>query len=101
MISAVCSNPVDADIINLNFRCSSPVVSNTLTFHKPQWYISQVPHVSRSDYQLIDIAEDGFVSHLLQSEKICQFMLHILEVFHVKTFSVLRIHMCLHSSCIL
>ena len=24
----------------------------------------QVPHVNRSDYQLIDISEDGFVRHL-------------------------------------
>lgn len=27
------------------------------------WMLSQVPHVNRTDYQLIDISEDGFVSY--------------------------------------
>ena len=28
-------------------------------------FVIQVPHVNRTDYQLIDISEDGFVCHLL------------------------------------
>jgi hypothetical protein len=30
-------------------------------------HIIQVPHVDRQDYQLIDIAEDGFISLLTES----------------------------------
>ncbi|GKG54252.1 eukaryotic translation initiation factor 5A-2, partial [Tanacetum coccineum] len=29
--------------------------------------VMQVPHVTRTDYQLIDISEDGFVSLLTES----------------------------------
>lgn len=36
----------------------------------------QVPHVNRTDYQLIDISEDGFVCLFVQT--VCVAIIHII-----------------------
>lgn len=42
---------------------------------------SQVPHVTRTDYQLIDISEDGFVSYSFNLYKIMAYGIILLCVY--------------------
>ena len=61
------------------FTLNTPDVSLILTFWSCSLVFyacvfSQVPHVNRTDYQLIDISEDGFVSYLLCFSNEIQFM---------------------------
>lgn len=50
----------------------------------------QVPHVTRTDYQLIDISEDGFVRLKHNVINLVVFIVHsILDLFHYTQVSLL------------